>query len=204
MGNGLGSFSTATNFSAGTAPISIVSADFNGDGKMDLVTANANSNNVSVLLNFIPIVTASVSGATITANQNEATYQWINCNGNVPISGETNQIFNATASGDYAVIVTQSNCSDTSECFNITTVGLIENNSSAATTIYPNPSKGRFTIIGNSITSIEVYNVIGENIFRSLSNNQKLDIDLSNQINGVYFMKIYEGQTYFTKKVILE
>ena len=204
MNDGLGGFNAAFNFSVGTAPTSIVSADFNADGKMDLVTANANSNNVSVLLNFIPIVTASVSGATITANQNEATYQWINCNGNVAISGEINQIFNATASGDYAVIVTQNSCTDTSDCYNINTVGTIENGSSASATIYPNPSNGRYTIKGNSITSIEVYNVTGEIIFQSLSNNQQTDIDLSNQTNGIYFMKIYEGQTFFTKRIMIE
>ena len=99
MGNGLGSFSTATNFTVGIAPTSIISADFNGDSKMDLITANANSNNVSVLLNNIPIVSATVIGATITANQNAAAYQWINCNGNLPISGETNQSFVTTSNG---------------------------------------------------------------------------------------------------------
>ena len=102
------------------------------------------------------------------------------------------------------VIVTQNGCSDTSDCYNINTVGIIENGSSASATIYPNPSNGRYTIKGNSITSIEVYNVTGEIIFRSLSNNQQTDIDLSNHSNGVYLMKIYEGQTFFTKKIILE
>lgn len=41
---------TATNFTVGSLPISVAVGDFNGDGKPDLVTANQNSNNVSVLL----------------------------------------------------------------------------------------------------------------------------------------------------------
>src|SRR6185436_7850087 len=50
LGNGMGGFGVATNFTAGTGPRSITSGDFNGDSKMDLATANYGSANVSVLL----------------------------------------------------------------------------------------------------------------------------------------------------------
>ncbi len=40
----------ATNFSVNLNPYSVTTGDFNGDGKLDLATANPNSNNVSVLL----------------------------------------------------------------------------------------------------------------------------------------------------------
>ncbi|RCJ14734.1 hypothetical protein A6S26_08650 [Nostoc sp. ATCC 43529] len=45
------SFTNATNFLAGTSPNSVVVEDINGDGKKDLVVANSDSENVSVLLN---------------------------------------------------------------------------------------------------------------------------------------------------------
>jgi hypothetical protein len=44
------SFSPAVNYPVGTYPQSVVTADFNGDGKLDLATANTGSNNVSVRL----------------------------------------------------------------------------------------------------------------------------------------------------------
>lgn len=44
-------FAAATNYAVGDAPASIATADFNGDGKPDLVTTNYQSNNISVLLN---------------------------------------------------------------------------------------------------------------------------------------------------------
>ncbi len=50
LGDGLGGFSAATNFTVGTSPYSVVSTDLNGDSKMDLATANNGSGDVSVLL----------------------------------------------------------------------------------------------------------------------------------------------------------
>jgi predicted dehydrogenase len=50
LGNGNGTFKAARNFATGLRPFSVVVADVNGDGKLDLVTANYTSNTVSVLL----------------------------------------------------------------------------------------------------------------------------------------------------------
>ncbi|HTA60927.1 MAG TPA: FG-GAP-like repeat-containing protein [Bacteroidia bacterium] len=56
LGNGMGSFGVAPNFSVSSNPnsnpISIVSSDFNGDGLLDLATANYGSDDISVLLNI--------------------------------------------------------------------------------------------------------------------------------------------------------
>ena len=45
------SFSPAASYPVGSSPQAIATADFNGDGKADIVTANTNSNTVSVLIN---------------------------------------------------------------------------------------------------------------------------------------------------------
>ena len=54
LGNGAGGFTAASGspYTVGTAPTTLVAADFNGDGIPDLATANQNSgsNNVTVLL----------------------------------------------------------------------------------------------------------------------------------------------------------
>ncbi|HEY8188784.1 MAG TPA: FG-GAP-like repeat-containing protein [Pyrinomonadaceae bacterium] len=52
LGNGSGSFSAPTKFSVPFGPFAIAVADFNGDGKMDVATANVQqtSSNIAVLL----------------------------------------------------------------------------------------------------------------------------------------------------------
>jgi HYR domain/FG-GAP-like repeat/FG-GAP repeat len=44
------SFAPAQNYGVGTDPRFVTTGDFNADGKLDLATANANSDNVSILL----------------------------------------------------------------------------------------------------------------------------------------------------------
>lgn len=67
--NGTGTFNTATNFPVGDGQLSVDLGDLNGDGTIDIVTANSDDNNVSVLLgdgtgNFTDVGSVSFPGAT--------------------------------------------------------------------------------------------------------------------------------------------
>lgn len=64
-------------------------------------------------------LTTTLATPTITSNATGVTYQWIDCATNTPISGETNQNYTATVSGDYAVIIDNGSCLDTSACVNV-------------------------------------------------------------------------------------
>ena len=50
LGNGNGTFQAKQSFGTGDQPRSVAVADFNGDGKSDLVTADSGSGTASVLL----------------------------------------------------------------------------------------------------------------------------------------------------------
>jgi uncharacterized protein (TIGR03437 family) len=50
LGNGDGSFKTVATYPVGAVPHSLLAADFNGDGKPDLIALNRASKNLSVLL----------------------------------------------------------------------------------------------------------------------------------------------------------
>jgi hypothetical protein len=66
LGNGDGTFQPQVTYSVGTLPASIVTADFNGDGKLDLAVVNVFDNNISILLGngdgtFLPPVNYPVA-----------------------------------------------------------------------------------------------------------------------------------------------
>jgi type II secretory pathway component GspD/PulD (secretin) len=53
IGNGDGTFTTPISLPTGNAPIALAAADVNGDGTLDLVSANNSSNTVTVTLNTV-------------------------------------------------------------------------------------------------------------------------------------------------------
>ncbi len=84
----------------------------------------------------------TVNGNTLTANLNSPSYQWLACdNGFGVIPGQTNQSFTVGSDGNYAVIVSDGICSDTSGCHFVLAVGLT-NGIDAILEVYPNPSNG--------------------------------------------------------------
>ena len=73
------------------------------------------------------INTISQTDVTLTADQNNATYQWLDCdNNNSPITGETAQSYTPTVTGNYAVEVTLNGCSTISECTLVDFTGVNE------------------------------------------------------------------------------
>ena len=75
LGTGTGSFGNSTNFGAGINPRSIAAGDFNGDGRLDLVTAPLNGTNLSILVgdgtgSFSTPVT--INAVTFNANASAA------------------------------------------------------------------------------------------------------------------------------------
>ena len=151
----------------------------------------------------------------LTSNAAGDVFQWINCNGNIPITGETNQSFTANANGNYAVIVTQNTCTDTSDCFNIIIVSADENSLSNTIEVFPNPSKGTFTIITKEKEfALVIFNIFGEKIYQSLVNRHSsltnpsityvpILIDFSDKPNGIYFLQVKYENKAAVKKIIL-
>lgn len=157
-------------------------------------------------------VTTSTATFTISANVTAAAYQWIDCgNGNAIIPGENGQSYTATANGDYAVILTDGSCVDTSACVTITGVGLNENVLSAGIEIFPNPSNGEFTVSISGIATDKMTVVISEVngkiiMTKELSNTSdsiELPVDLAGIENGVYFVTISADDQRSVQRIVV-
>jgi hypothetical protein len=166
----------------------------------------------SVNFSFIVNVTAPTNlnvtqnGETLNAQQNGETYQWINCNGNMAISGEINQSFTAIANGNYAVVITNANgCSDTSACVGITIVGISESDFKNAISISPNPANDLINLKANSSMLGSTYRIIettGRVILTGKIASENSEIDISNLSKGTYFLEILINGKRQTLKII--
>jgi hypothetical protein len=71
--------------------------------------------------------------------------------------------------------------------------------------IYPNPSAGIFTVKtdNENIDRIEIFNMLGEKVFDAEIINSQGEIDLSDQANGIYFIRMKTKTKTFTQKIIV-
>ncbi|MNK31463.1 hypothetical protein D3C87_498990 [compost metagenome] len=181
-----------------------------GTYQVTLITANNNGGDtITQSLTVTGVNTAvSTSGITITSAASNATWQWINCATNLPISGATSAAFTASANGSYAVIVTQNSCSDTSQCTAITTVGLDQLTVNDLLVVYPNPSKGLFVLYDQQAALsgqlITVSNLLGETVYSKPITDTKTILDLSAATDGIYFVTINSDYGKLVTKIVKE
>lgn len=121
-----------------TATYNYVGGAVNGCDSIVLLNLTINQTSGSTTNNI---------GSTIIANNNSASYVWLDCNNNyATIPGETMQSYTSIIGGSFAVELTENGCVDTSNCVSVASIGLIDNTFSSLYTIYPNPTQGEFTI----------------------------------------------------------
>jgi uncharacterized delta-60 repeat protein len=187
-------------------------------------TAGINAGNVTVKANNIcgssPVRTLTISTVnpapstpTISQNGNLLTssfsvngYQW-NLNG-VPIPGATSQSYTYSVDGDYTVTVFDAiGCSATS---NPLSTGIEEANEVDASSVFPNPNHGVFTIKAEfshpQDIDVTVKNILGMEVIslheKSITGNYTRQIEMKEMANGIYFLEIKRGQQIGIKKII--
>ena len=154
--------------------------------------SNVTSNGIPLVINPMPTLTVTQNGLQLTADEVGATYQWVDCsNGNMAIAGATSQSFNVTANGQYAVVVSNGNCSDTSSCISINTVGINEL-PTINTQIFPNPVNEMYSINSNTaISRVLTLDLSGKLIqVNVVENSAQVNINSSNLNSGFYLLRI--------------
>lgn len=80
----------------------------------------------------------------------------------------------------------------------------IKNNTLTTASLFPNPSTGLLNINNiEAVSTVEVYNVIGDKVYSNKLDKGNNAIDLSNLANGSYFVKINSNNGTTTKKVVI-
>ena len=169
----------------------------NNQGCDSILTINLTINSTTA--------SATANGLTLSASPAGSTYQWIHCNPYSLIAGETNQTYTVTANGEYACVVTQNGCSDTSNCIKFTNVGLNELELQGIS-IYPNPTSKTFGIKSTNDldnASMQIFNPLGQIIYRKEKmSGKKFEVDISKLANGIYTLELREGERVSRVKVL--
>lgn len=160
-------------------------------------------------LSFLPAMNTTINQMQnqLMVIQQNATYQWLDCNdGHNPIVGANGQSFVPSQSGSYAVIVENGTCSDTSDCYLFSTVG-IDRAFASEIRHYPNPNAGRLTIqLGQVYQNIqlEIWNTLGQRV-------EKLSVDHTETVQtilpeetGMYLIHVIADERRAVLKVMRE
>jgi hypothetical protein len=159
---------------------------------------------IDLTINTVNVDVSVVSSIELMADLGGATYQWIDCSDDSEIDGATDQNFVATANGDYAVIVTDGDCSDTSACQTINSVSLIEYSSLTGTSVSPNPFDKYFTIAFDSKPTnalIEIRDIAGKLVYQNVATELLEEISFEGEA-GTYFITITIDEAQKTHKII--
>lgn len=157
------------------------------NGCDSVVTLNLTINTIDrTVTNNDPVLTANAVGVT---------YQWIDCSNDSILPGETGQSYTPNRNGQYAVILSDGVCTDTSDCYHVNTVS-VWSGSLNNLQLYPNPTVGNITLTGDALigASIRLMDMRGSQIYAAID----LDVvewnrDLSQLAAGTYMVEVTRG-----------
>ena len=152
---------------------------------------------VTVLPDLVPLISISADQDTLYSTPAQ-TYQWY-FNG-VAVNGANLQWFVPQASGNYSVTVTDNyDCEGTSDIIEFSFSGIgMDENAFSFINLFPNPGKGRFTVVAefNAVTNANIVltDMLGHSIMPAINlkgvSSLKQDISVEDFANGVYFVSI--------------
>ena len=67
--------------------------------------------------------------------------------------------------------------------------------------IFPNPTTSRFTVEGQGMNHLTVYNLMGQKVYEMECRGESVDINLSNAESGVYLVRISTNNGEITKRI---
>ena len=176
---------------------------------------------ITINTEVLVTTTEELDAWSLEVMQEGAEYQWIDCETNETIEGEVHQRFNPAISGQYACVITMGECTDTTECIDVTISG-IDDYADGILSLYPNPTTGMVNVqctmnnvqLGDGeIQVMDVYGrllqVVGISDARisdaRSASVQAVQIDLSGYATGLYLVRLVnDGKVMTVRKVVKE
>ena len=197
--SGTGVTGATFNPASGTQVITYSYTDANGC---------TDTTTTTITVNPLPTVTFTSSVTTLCENHNPLTLSGGSpAGGTYSGTGVSGGVLNpATAgAGNHIVTYTYADANGCEDDATFTIVvddclGLTENGQDFGMEIYPNPTSGKFTMntqSGGSFSIVNVVDIQGKEVrFESSKiSAQTIEVDFSNQVNGVYFVNgLINGQ----------
>jgi hypothetical protein len=142
----------------------------------------------------------------LTANAAGLSYQWLDCdNGNTPIAGAEDQTYTAMSDGNYAVVITDGNCSATSDCVNVIINGVTEVKE-LGVSFYPNPMENILTIDTKETVQevrFSIVTVSGQVVFsKNYTSGNQFKLDVSNLSAGMYILNVQTEENSASMQII--
>ncbi len=169
----------------------------------DTLISSANCDSVLVINVTVPTINTNVNVAngTASAAAQGASYQWIDCATNQPISGATSESYTPASGGQYKVIVTIDGCSDTSDCVSVAPSSVSDINQPSVVRFYPNPVANSIHFEGPSDMTVTIGTLDGR---VAISTKNTSSINVSGLAEGVYMVRATDanGFVIYTGKMV--
>jgi hypothetical protein len=142
-----------------------------------------------------PKVTLS-NGINYRVEEDFKSYQWYLCSPWKKINNETKKTFTTLTRGSYAVIVSNGECVDTSDCRALYSSSIVTpaHAGVSKTIIYPNPVQDKLNIVLPRMSKkieLSVYNLLGRRVVaKEYSHQESIELNTSDLTIGVYILEL--------------
>lgn len=199
----------STNYFNKTSSISICGGDsalINGNHETasgiyskTYASQNGCDSIITVTLN-VTTINKNVSniGSSLTSNQLNAKYQWLDCGNNHAIlTNDTSINYSPSSSGNYAVQITKNSCIDTSSCESVVITSIEQLPKNLIDNAYPNPAQNYIQIdfTQNGENKVSVFDLSGKIVTQYTSTKSSSQLNVSNYEKGMYTIRVQNSRT---------
>ncbi len=144
-----------------------------------------------------------LDGSTLSSLQEDAIYQWYDCQTNEPITGAVYQNYMVKKSGEYKVRIDIRGCLAESDCYFVSSLydrAVFD----TQLKIYPNPAESTVTVRSDAgeIRSVQIIDMMGIVMASYACSGTQHEIDVSCLPGGFYMIQIETEWSVFIKRVL--